>query len=93
MTLADTPVGGTSVTVRWRKRIWSCPETACVVKTWTEQASLAAPRQVITARGAAVGGRSARRGRGDGGVVGSSVAGDMVNGVGCGRAHRRDPCR
>ena len=50
VTLADTPVGGTSVTVRWRKRIWSCPETACVVKTWTEQASLAAPRQVITAR-------------------------------------------
>ena len=50
VTLADTPVGGTSVTVRWRKRIWSCPETACVVKTWTGQASLTAPRQVITAR-------------------------------------------
>lgn len=50
VTLADTPVADRPVTVRWRKRIWSCREEVCGVKTWTEQASLAAPRQVITVR-------------------------------------------
>ena len=38
--------------VRWRKRIWRCPEPDCEVKTWTEQASLAEPRRVLTTRAA-----------------------------------------
>lgn len=50
VTLRDAPAGSRPVLVRWRKRIWECPERDCDVKTWTEQASLAAPRQVLTTR-------------------------------------------
>lgn len=50
VTLRDAPVGDRPVLVRWRKRVWSCPERDCTVRTWTEQAELAAPRRVLTAR-------------------------------------------
>lgn len=53
VTLRDAPAGLQPVRVRWRKRIWSCPEPECEVKTWTEQAELAAPRRVLTNRAAA----------------------------------------
>jgi transposase len=52
VTLRDAPAGGRPVLVRWRKRVWSCPDPDCVVNTWTEQAGLAAPRAVLTARAA-----------------------------------------
>lgn len=48
--LADTPSGSASVKVRWRKRIWQCVNEACETKSWTETASLAGPREVITRR-------------------------------------------
>lgn len=48
--LRDTPAGGRPVVVRWWKRVWSCPEPDCGVKTWTEQAALAGPRRVLTRR-------------------------------------------
>jgi transposase len=50
VSLRDAPVGDRAVLVRWRKRIWSCPEPLCAVKTWTEQSELAEPRRVLTAR-------------------------------------------
>lgn len=50
VTLRDAPAGSTPVLVRWRKRVWSCPEGDCDAKTWTEVASLAAPRRVLTRR-------------------------------------------
>lgn len=50
VTLRDAPAGGRPVRVRWRKRIWACPEPDCEVKTWTEHAVLAAPRRVLTRR-------------------------------------------
>jgi transposase len=50
VTLRDAPAGGRPVRVRWRKRIWACPEPDCAVKTWTEHAVLAAPRRVLTRR-------------------------------------------
>lgn len=50
VTLADTPAGSQAVRVRWHKRIWSCPDPDCEVKTWTEQAGLAGPRRVLTDR-------------------------------------------
>jgi transposase len=52
VTLRDAPTADRRVLVRWRKRVWSCPEPACGVHTWTEQSSLAAPRRVLTARAA-----------------------------------------
>ncbi len=50
VTVRDAPAGGRPVRVRWRKRIWSCPDPDCEVSTWTEQTELAAPRRVLTAR-------------------------------------------
>lgn len=50
VTVRDAPTGDRRVMVRWRKRVWSCPERACGVRTWSEQASLAEPRRVLTAR-------------------------------------------
>jgi transposase len=52
VTLRDAPAGGRPVRVRWRKRIWSCPDVDCDVVTWTEQTGLAEPRRVLTARAA-----------------------------------------
>ncbi|WP_334145067.1 ISL3 family transposase, partial [Rhabdothermincola sp.] len=52
VTLADAPSAGRPVRVRWRKRVWSCPEPACDAKTWTEQSTLAGPRRVLTERAA-----------------------------------------
>jgi len=34
--LHDAPCFGRPVRVRWRKRIWRCPEPACARRTWTE---------------------------------------------------------
>jgi transposase len=50
VTVRDAPAGGRPVRVRWRKRIWSCPDLDCAVVTWTEQAELAEPRRVLTVR-------------------------------------------
>ncbi len=50
VTVRDTPAGSRPVLVRWRKRVWSCPDGDCPTRTWTEQAALAAPRRVLTAR-------------------------------------------
>jgi transposase len=50
VTLRDAPAGDVAVVVRWRKRIWSCPDPDCGVRTWTERAALAEPRRVLTAR-------------------------------------------
>ena len=52
VTLRDVPAGGRFVRVRWRKRIWRCPEPDCDVNTWTEHAELADPRRVRTTRAA-----------------------------------------
>jgi len=50
VSLRDAPTGDRAVRVRWRKRIWSCPDRDCPARTWTEQADLAAPRHVLTGR-------------------------------------------
>lgn len=50
VTLRDTPAGSRPVLVRWRKRVWSCPDGDCPARTWTERTALAAPRRVLTAR-------------------------------------------
>jgi transposase len=50
VTLRDAPSGDRAVRLRWRKRIWSCADADCSVRTWTEQAPLAEPRRVLTAR-------------------------------------------
>lgn len=52
VTVRDAPVGDRAVLVRWRKRIWSCPDVDCATKTWTETAELAEPRRVLTTRAA-----------------------------------------
>jgi transposase len=46
----DLPIGGRPVVLAWRKRIWRCPEPACGVRTWTEQAAAIRPRAVLTQR-------------------------------------------
>lgn len=53
VTLRDAPTGDRGVLVRWRKRVFACPDRDCAMRTWTEQAPLAAPRRVLTARAAA----------------------------------------
>lgn len=50
VTLRDAPAGDAAVLVRWRKRIWACPDPDCDVRTWTELADLAEPRRVLTTR-------------------------------------------
>ena len=50
VTLRDAPSGDRAVRLRWRKRIWSCTDVDCDARTWTEQAALAEPRRVLTAR-------------------------------------------
>lgn len=50
VTLRDAPSGDRAVRLRWRKRIWSCADPDCEVRTWTEQAPLAEPRRILTAR-------------------------------------------
>jgi hypothetical protein len=50
VTLRDAPAGDVAVLVRWRKRIWACPDPDCEVRTWTELADLAEPRRVLTMR-------------------------------------------
>lgn len=52
VTVRDAPLADRAVRVRWRKRVWVCPELACEVKTWTELADLAEPRRVLTRRAA-----------------------------------------
>jgi transposase len=42
--LHDAPSFGTPVRVRWRKRIWRCPEPSCRRGTWTEEHDFAPPR-------------------------------------------------
>lgn len=50
VTVRDAPAGGRPVRLRWRKRIWCCPEPDCEVNTWTERSELVEPRRVLTAR-------------------------------------------
>jgi transposase len=52
-TVADAPAFGVPVRLRWRARIWRCPEPACQVGTFTEQQDLIAPRAKLTSRAAA----------------------------------------
>ncbi len=49
--LVDAPSFGRPVRLRWRKRTWSCPEPACPVGVFTEQAKhVARPRGLLTMR-------------------------------------------
>jgi zinc-finger of transposase IS204/IS1001/IS1096/IS1165 len=49
----DLPIGGRPVVLRWRKRIWRCAESACGVRTWTEQTEVIRARVVLTQRAGA----------------------------------------
>ena len=48
--LRDVPVSGRPAVLVWRKRVWRCRNVACPTTTWTEQATLAAPRASLTQR-------------------------------------------
>ena len=48
VTSRDAPSADRPVTVRWRKRVWCCPDAACEVNSWTEQRPLTLPRRVLT---------------------------------------------
>ena len=48
--LRDLPQGDYPVRLRWSKRVWSCPDPDCPVKTWTEESWLAGARQHLTHR-------------------------------------------
>lgn len=37
VTLRDAPAVVRPVALRWSKRVWQCGESACPVRTWTEQ--------------------------------------------------------
>ncbi|MGH3469779.1 MAG: ISL3 family transposase [Thermocrispum sp.] len=51
--LHDAPCFGRAVRVRWRKRIWRCPEGLCGRSTWTEEHPYAAPRAKLAGRAVA----------------------------------------
>ena len=51
--LHDAPCFGRPVRVRWRKRIWRCPEPACGRSTWTEDHPYAPARAKLTSRATA----------------------------------------
>lgn len=46
----DAPGFGAPAIVCWRKRIWRCPEPACVVGTFSESHPLIEPRAKLTSR-------------------------------------------
>ena len=48
--LRDLPHGEWAVRLRWRKRVWSCPDPDCPTKSWSESSWLAAPRRHLTER-------------------------------------------
>jgi transposase len=50
MRVRDLPIGGRSVVLWWRKRLWRCRELACGLWTWTERTSAIRPRAVLTQR-------------------------------------------
>ena len=51
VTLRDAPAGERPVSLRWRKRVWQCGESACPVRTWTEQRpEFVLPRHSLTER-------------------------------------------
>lgn len=47
---ADAPCFGVPTVLRWRKRIWRCPEPACPRGTFSEDHSVLAPRAKLTRR-------------------------------------------
>ena len=47
---ADAPCFGVPTRVRWRKRVWRCPEPACARGTFSEEHPLLAPRAKLTTR-------------------------------------------
>lgn len=51
--LHDAPCFGRPVRVRWRKRIWRCPEPSCPRSTWTEAHPYAPARAKLTSRATA----------------------------------------
>lgn len=88
VTLRDAPAGDRPVLVRWRKRIWCCPEPACEVRTWTELTDLAGPRRVLTGRAAEWATKPGGRQGGDAGVAGPRLRSVVVNSVECGTPPR-----
>jgi len=46
----DAPAFGASVVIRWRKRVWRCPDSGCPVDTFSESHELIAPRAKLTTR-------------------------------------------
>jgi transposase len=46
----DLPSGGRAVVLCWWKRVWSCPQTLCEQKTWTERHPAIGPRATLTER-------------------------------------------
>ena len=47
---ADAPCFGVPTRLRWRKRLWRCPDTACPRGTFSEDHPMLAPRAKLTAR-------------------------------------------
>ncbi len=51
VTLVDIACFGAPTRVRWRKRMWTCPEPSCPVGVFTEQdTGIAKPRAMLTTR-------------------------------------------
>jgi transposase len=47
---ADAPCFGATTVVRWRRRVWRCPDPGCPVGTFSERHELIAPRARLTRR-------------------------------------------
>ena len=49
-TAADAPCFGVPITIRWRKRLWRCPELVCPTVTFSEQHPFVPARAKLTTR-------------------------------------------
>lgn len=48
--MRDLPAAGTTVILKWRKRIFECRHWLCDCKTWSDRSDAAASRAVLTER-------------------------------------------
>ena len=89
VTSRDAPSADRPVTVRWRKRVWCCPDAACEVNSWTEQRrwrSRVGCSPNVSPCGRPIGSRRSKRRRGRW----LESSGDMADGVGSDHPTRLD---
>ena len=50
VSVRDLPIAGRPTVLVWAKRLWRCPEPACIQRTWAEMSPVIRARAVLTER-------------------------------------------